>query len=152
MPLQASLVVTKSSSLRVRVRRTLDAASKRVYVTHGKNRDFIEPIKKLIGFGKLQPVLSVERQSVSKPVPEKVMQEMRSCGSAIIHVDKENVLHDSDGKEVIQINPNVLIEIGAAMALFGRRFILLVREGVQLPSNLQGLYEVRYRANRSMQM
>ena len=30
------------------------------------------------------------------------------------------------------------------MALFGRRFILLVREGVELPSNLQGLYEVRY--------
>jgi len=38
----------------------------------------------------------------------------------------------------------VLIEIGAAMALFGRRFILLVREGVKLPSNLQGLFEVRY--------
>jgi len=30
------------------------------------------------------------------------------------------------------------------MALYGRRFILLVREGVKLPSNLQGLYEVRY--------
>ena len=39
---------------------------------------------------------------------------------------------------------NVLIEIGAAMALYGRRFILLVRDGIKLPSNLQGLYEVRY--------
>jgi predicted nucleotide-binding protein len=38
----------------------------------------------------------------------------------------------------------VLIEIGAAMALYGRRFILLVLDGVTLPSNLQGLYEVRY--------
>ena len=42
----------------------------------------------------------------------------------------------------------MLIEIGAAQALFGRRFILLVREGVQLPSNLQGLYEVRYSGER----
>jgi len=42
------------------------------------------------------------------------------------------------------LNPNVLIEIGAAMAFYGRRFILLVREGVKLPSNLQGLFEVRY--------
>jgi predicted nucleotide-binding protein len=33
------------------------------------------------------------------------------------------------------------------MALYGRRFILLVREGVDLPSNLQGLYEVRYKAD-----
>lgn len=30
------------------------------------------------------------------------------------------------------------------MAFYGRRFILLVREGVKLPTNLQGLYEVRY--------
>ena len=30
------------------------------------------------------------------------------------------------------------------MALYGRRFILVVKDGVQLPSNLQGLYEVRY--------
>jgi predicted nucleotide-binding protein len=38
----------------------------------------------------------------------------------------------------------VLIEIGAAQALYGRRFILLVKDGVKVPSNLQGLYEVRY--------
>lgn len=42
------------------------------------------------------------------------------------------------------LNSNVLIEIGAAMALYGRRFILLVKEGITLPSNLQGLYQVRY--------
>jgi len=42
----------------------------------------------------------------------------------------------------------VLIEIGAAMALYGRRFILLVQQGVQLPSNLLGLYEVRYTGDK----
>jgi predicted nucleotide-binding protein len=51
---------------------------------------------------------------------------------------------DSQAKEHTVINPNVLIEIGAAMALYGRRFVLLVRNGIQLPSNLQGLFEVRY--------
>ena len=90
------------------------------------------------------PVVSVERQSVSKPVPEKVMVDMRTCGAATIHVDAEQKLIDKDAKEYTVINPNVLIEIGAAMALYGRRFTLLVREGVTLPSNLQGLYEVRY--------
>jgi predicted nucleotide-binding protein len=42
----------------------------------------------------------------------------------------------------------VLIEIGAAMALYGRRFILLVEKGATLPSNLQGLYEVRYEGEK----
>lgn len=98
-------------------------------------------------FGELEAVVSVEKQSVSKPVPEKVMTDMRSCGAAIIHVEDEMRLIDSDAKEHIVLNSNVLIEIGAAMGLYGKRFILLVKDGVQLPSNLQGLYEVRYQGD-----
>jgi predicted nucleotide-binding protein len=72
------------------------------------------------------------------------MDDMRASGAAIIHVDADKTLVDSEGVEHVLLNPNVLIEIGAAMAFYGRRFILLVRDGVKLPSNLQGLYEVRY--------
>ena len=121
-----------------------EGAERRVFITHGKDKSLVDPIKKLLGFGELVPVVSVERQSVSKPVPEKVMDDMRTCGAAIIHVDAEHKLIDKNAKEHSVINSNVLIEIGAAMALYGRRFILLVRAGVKLPSNLQGLYEVRY--------
>ena len=81
---------------------------------------------------------------MSKPVPEKVLDDMRSSGAAIIHVDADRSIVEKDGTEHVLLNPNVLIEIGAAMAFYGRRFILLVREGVKLPSNLQGLFEVRY--------
>lgn len=126
-------------------RLTTDAElTRRVFITHGKNKAFLDPIKKLLGFGEMIPVVSVERQSVSKPVPDKVMDDMRSCGAAIIHVDEEQRLIDSEANEHVVVNPNVLMEIGAAMALYGRRFILLVKNGVTLPSNLQGLYEVRY--------
>jgi hypothetical protein len=121
-----------------------DQRRRRVFITHGQNRDLVEPVKKLLEFGELDPVVSVERQSVSKPVPEKVMDDMRSCGAAIIHVDADRTIVDRDSVEHVLLNPNVLIEIGAAMAFYRRRFILLVREGVKLPSNLQGLYEVRY--------
>jgi hypothetical protein len=121
-----------------------DQRRRRVYITHGKNHDLVEPIKKLLEYGELQPVTSVEKQTVSKPVPEKVMDDMRSCGAAIIHVDAERTIAEKDGTQHVILNPNVLIEIGAAMAFYGRRFILLVRDGVKLPSNLQGLYEVRY--------
>jgi predicted nucleotide-binding protein len=122
----------------------MGAQERRVFITHGKNKALIDPIKKLLGFGELEPVVSVEKTSVSQPVPDKVMGEMRSCGAAIIHVDADQKLIDKEASEHIVLNPNVLVEIGAAMALFGRRFILLVREGVKLPSNLQGLFEVRY--------
>lgn len=125
----------------------ITSQNRKVFITHGKNMAFIEPIKKLLGFGEMIPVVSVERQSVSMPVPDKVMNDMRDCAAAIIHVDGEQQLMDKEANEHTVINPNVLIEIGAAMALYGRRFILLVRDGVKLPSNLQGLYEVRYQGD-----
>jgi predicted nucleotide-binding protein len=121
-----------------------DQRRRRVFITHGKDRALVEPIKKLLEYGELEPVVSVERQSVSKPVPEKVMDDMRKCGAAIIHVDADRIIQSAEGEEHVILNPNVLIEIGAAMAFYGRRFILLVKDGVKLPSNLQGLYEVRY--------
>jgi predicted nucleotide-binding protein len=73
---------------------------------------------------------------------------MRSCDAAIIHVGTDMKLIDSAGKEHKMLNQNVLIEIGAAMALYGRKFILLVEKGATLPSNLQGLYEVRYEGDK----
>jgi hypothetical protein len=121
-----------------------DNRVKRVFITHGKNKLFIDPIRKLLAFGELEAVVADEKQTVSQPVPEKVMGDMRSCGAAIIHVEDEQRLMDKDVKEHIVLNSNVLIEIGAAMALYGQRFILVVKEGIELPSNLQGLYQVRY--------
>lgn len=122
----------------------LASNNKKVFITHGRNKTFIEPIRKLLSFGEMEAVVSVEKQSVSQPVPEKVMNDMRECGAAIIHVENELTPLDKDAKEHVMLNPNVLIEIGAAMALYKKRFILLVKNGVKLPSNLQGLYEVSY--------
>jgi len=120
----------------------------KVFITHGKNKDIVNQLKELLSFGKFEPIISSERETISKPVPDKVMDDMRSCYAAIIHVGNEIKLLDQDANEHIFLNQNVLIEIGAAMALYGRRFILLVERGVSLPSNLQGLYEVRYEGDK----
>lgn len=125
----------------------LSEKAKRVFITHGKNKSLVEPIKQFLAFGEMIPVVSVEKQSISEPVPEKVLNDMRSCGAAIIHVEGEEKLINPDGEERVVLNPNVLIEIGAAMALYKKRFILLVQSGTKLPSNLQGLFEVRYSGN-----
>jgi predicted nucleotide-binding protein len=122
-----------------------DQRRKKVFLAHGKSKALVEPLKKLLRLGELEAVVSVETQSVAKPVPDKVINEMRSCGAAIIHVDAEQRLSAPDGQEHLVPNANVLIEIGAAMAIYGRRFVLLVKDGLALPSNLQGLYEVRYK-------
>lgn len=138
IPVAAPIALPKSAGARLT----------RVFISHGKNREFIDPIRELLKFGQLEAVVSTEKSTVSQPVTQKVMQDMRSCGAAIIHVDSERKLMDIESKEHVALNENVLIEIGAAMALYGERFILLVKEGVKLPSNLQGLFEVRYAGDK----
>lgn len=145
----AQLVISPNAKpANLAVPASADARAKKVFITHGKNKALIEPIKKLLAFGELEAVVSVQTQTVSQPVPGKVMEEMRSCGAAIIHVEDERHLVDNEANEHIVLNGNVLIEIGAAMALYGsQRFILVVKDGVKLPSNLQGLLELRYKGD-----
>lgn len=119
----------------------------RVFITHGHNQKILGQVKELVAYGKFEPIVAQERETAAKPVPEKVMDDMRGCRAAVIHVGVDGILFDKEGNELPQINGNVLIEIGAAMALYGRDFILLVEEGVKLPSNLQGLYECRYKGD-----
>ncbi len=121
--------------------------NRKVFITHGKNKKIVEQLKELLAFGEFEPVVSVERDSVSKPVPTKVLDDMRSCSAAVIHVGIEQRLTDSKGDEHAVLNSNVLIEIGAAMMRYGNNFVLLVEDGTTLPSNLQGLYEVRYQGD-----
>lgn len=124
------------------------ASNRRVFITHGKNRDVVDQLKDVLTYGGFDAVVSVEGEATAKPVPDKVMDDMRSCAAGIVHVGAERTLLDAEGNEHKVLNPNVLIEIGAALALYKRNFILLVETGVDLPSNLQGLYEVRYEGGK----
>lgn len=123
---------------------------RRVFITHGKkSKKIVEQLKEILGFGDFEPVVAAENETPAIPVPEKVLDDMRSCGAAVIHISGEQRVLDQAGEEHVMLNENVLIEIGAALALYGsKRFILLVEEGVELPSNLRGLYEARYNGDQ----
>jgi predicted nucleotide-binding protein len=120
----------------------------RVFISHGKQRGVTTQIKELLAFGNFEPVISVEREATAIPVPEKVFEDMRSCKAGVINVTSEGNYLDKDGNQHQKINDNVLIEIGAAMALYGKKVVLLVEKGLTLPSNLQGLYRCDYEGER----
>lgn len=119
------------------------ASNNRTFITHGKNTKILEQIKRTVMSVGLEPVVSVQSETVAKPVPQKVMDDMGKCSAVVIHVGSEAELLDKNGKGW-PINPNVLIEIGAAMMHCPGRYVLVVENGVELPSNLQGLYQCRY--------
>jgi hypothetical protein len=76
-----------------------DAKSNRAFISHGKQKEIVAQIKELLTFGNFEPVVSVERESTAIPVPEKVFEDMRSCGAGVIHVGAEGKYLDRDGNE-----------------------------------------------------
>lgn len=119
-----------------------------IFIAHGKNsQTIVGQLKELISYGQMKPIVSIEQEAPAIPVPMKVFDDMRACDAAIIHLDMD-ALTLADGTTRTQINENVLIEIGAAMALYQDRVILLCQKGTALPSNLQGLYYCEYDGNQ----
>src|SRR5262249_38163580 len=77
---------TKITTVASPVTTAFDPKTKRVFISHGKQKAIVVQIKELLAFGSFDPIVSVERESTAIPVPEKVFEDMRSCGAGIIHV------------------------------------------------------------------
>jgi hypothetical protein len=69
----------------------------RVFVTHGKNQKVLGHIEKIVRLGGFEPVIAKNVETAAKPVPDKVLDEMRSCQAAVIHVGVDGVLFDKNG-------------------------------------------------------
>lgn len=115
---------------------------KRVFISHSRNIVVLSQVKQMLELGDFVPEVAVEQESGAIPVPDKVFDAMRRSGSAIICVTADPDLGDGNGR--FRVNPNVLIEIGAAYVLYDRRLILLWDKRVDVPSNLQGLYRCEF--------
>ena len=116
----------------------------RVFISHGKNKKILDQLKEILRFGQFEVMVSIEKETTAIPVPEKVFSDMKACNAAVIHIEGEEKFVDQKGNEHLKLNENVLIEIGAAMALYGKKFVLLCEKSVTLPSNLQGIYRCEY--------
>jgi Predicted nucleotide-binding protein containing TIR-like domain len=115
----------------------------RVFISHRMKKKLAQQVKELVTFGKFEPVVADDRTSAA-PFLHDLMEEMRGCSTAVIHVGRDGLLFDGDRNDELRVNGELLIEIAAATALYGRDFVLLVEDGVKLPSNLQGFCECRY--------
>jgi len=127
------------------VQNVINKEKPNVFISHGKeNAVIVDQLKELLSYGQMEPIISVEREKTAIPVPDKVFNDMRICDAGIIHIDLEEVPHGDGDQKNRRINENVLIEIGAAIALYGKRVVLLCKKGTSLPTNLQGLYRCEY--------
>jgi hypothetical protein len=116
--------------------------SQRVFITRRDSGKVLEHVKEFVALGQFEPVVARKCGPSGGPLLYNLIEQMRSCDTAIIHVTAGIAAADAGRRP--RISGDVLIEIGAAMALYGREFVLLVEDGIELPPNLHGLCECRY--------
>lgn len=121
-----------------------DASPKaiRVFISHGPNVEIVDQVKTMLDLSGLPYEVVVEQESTAIPVPQKVFDAMRRCDAAVICVTADSEGERKDGS--YEINPNVLIEIGAAFVLYEKRVALVWDRRISVPSNLQGLYRCEF--------
>ena len=121
---------------------TMSSKATRVFISHGPNVDIVDQVKTMLDLSDLPYEVVVEQESTAIPVPQKVFDAMRRCQAAVICVTADSDSEREDGS--YEINPNVLIEIGAAFVLYEKRVALVWDRRISVPSNLQGLYRCEF--------
>lgn len=119
-----------------------DDQALKVFISHGHNMDIVDQVETILDLADIEKEVAVKEETAAVPVPKKVMDAMRRCQAGIICVSVDEGLQDGDGN--FTINPNVLIEIGAAFVLYDEKVVLLWDKRLPVPSNLQGLYRCEF--------
>ena len=112
-----------------------------IFVGHSRNTRVLEQVKQLLELADLKAEIATEQETAAIPVPDKVFDAMSRSDAAIICVTADDGQEFDDG---YLVNPNVLIEIGAAYLRHDKKLVLLWDRRVKVPSNLQGLYRCEF--------
>src|SRR5262249_61280984 len=99
---------------------------RRVFNTQRENRPITEQVKELVEFGRFEPVIARDRATAVRS-PHLLMDEMRGCDTAVIHVCADAVWLDADRQP--RIGGGVVIEIRAAIPPFRRHLGPFVPDG-----------------------
>jgi hypothetical protein len=70
----------------------------RVFITHRMSKKIVEQVKELLAFGKFVPVVAPDREAAA-PSLHLVMDEMRECDTAVIHIGFDGLLFDAGRNE-----------------------------------------------------
>ena len=141
-PEEQDITDPESPAIPVQPHEDMSAPSvSRIFISHSQNTTILEQVKLILELADLGAEIAVDQETAAMPVPDKVFSSMSRSDAAIICVTADAGQKEGDG---YRVNPNVLIEIGAAYVRYDKKLVLLWDRRVSVPSNLQGLYRCEF--------
>lgn len=122
------------------------AKSRRVFIVHGRNHEAKEAAARLLERLHLEPVILHEQPNKGRTLIEKFEQHS-AVGFALVLLTPDDVGGSADKPGELQnrARQNVVLELGYFIGKLGRhRVCALYAEGVERPSDIEGLVYISY--------
>jgi predicted nucleotide-binding protein len=118
--------------------------SKPIFVGHGKNTGPLEKVDKFLTKWNVNHKIAVEEPNKGRPIPTKVRDVMRECGSAILIFTKDvKFLDPETNEEIWRPSENVIYELGAASLLYDR-VVIMAEKGLHFPTNFESVGRIEF--------
>ena len=114
-------------------------ASNKVFITQGVNKDILDQVRVIVSYGRNELMVSTDNNTNDESSLLDVIKDMKSCHTAVIHVSSEDLHRD---------NLRGLLNIGAAMAIYEKKFVILAHEDTTIPDELKGIPVCAYDADQ----
>lgn len=112
------------------------ASKRRVFISHGRAPDWREVQAYIEKDIRLETLELAQEANQGRTILAKLWESSEKCGSAVIVMTGDDL--DADGQA--RARENVIHEIGFFQGKYGlHRIVLLHEEGVNIPSNIQGV-------------
>src|SRR2546428_10478507 len=89
----------------------IDPKGPRVFISHCKNKNILRQIKQMLDQGKVDRVISEEKETAATPLSDRVSDLMWECNCAIINISADD---EKKEEETLEINENVIAEVWGA--------------------------------------
>ena len=122
--------------------RDVQAATKRVFLVHGRDDGTRQTVARVIEQLELEAVILEEQPSQGRTVIEKFEEEATEVGFAVVLLtpDDEGRLRGKEKALLPRARQNVIFELGYFAKFLGRKRVCALRkEDVEIPSDYQGV-------------
>jgi len=127
----------------------------KIFLVHGRNEKLLAKVARLLEKLNLEPIILHEQPNHGKTIIEK-FEDYSDVAYVIVFLTKDDLgkLDTSEEKKFLhRARQNVIFEMGYFIAKIGRKHVCtLYEEGVEIPSDYQGVLYIQIDGNEAWQL
>ncbi len=120
------------------------AVPKQLFIAHGKNKAPLEQLKDILNGFKVPYKVAINEPHSGRPISEKVAETMKECTSGIFIFTGDEEVYDKGGNSVLRPSGNVIYELGAASALYGKNIVIFKEKGIDFPTDFRDIGHIPF--------